>query len=292
MRHISMPYLLAILTSFSLFSSNLLAQNPARGVKFEQIGLEQGLSQVTVLCIEQDHQGFMWFGTQHGLNKYDGYNFTIYKHDALDSNSVSDNFVTSICEDHTGTLWVGTRGGGVNRFDRSTEQFTRFINDPQNPNSLSGNRIGKIYEDRYDTLWIVTTRGLNRFDDEQEQFTRFLNNPENPNNNWIQAICEDSTAPNILWIGTANGLFKFDRRQEQFTRPVPDPQNPLSNRLKITSRVSGSNGIIPLGASGMLFDGQGFHLILVNFDTFGIFVFNQSRLHFQSRSGCGFTNTI
>ncbi|MGH7457187.1 MAG: ligand-binding sensor domain-containing protein, partial [bacterium] len=108
-------------------------------IKFERIGLEQGLSQNTVHSILQDHQGFLWFGTQVGLNKYDGYNFTVYQHDVFDSTSLSDNVVQSIFEDHTGTLWVGTMRGGLNRFERETEQFTRFAHDPKNPYSLSHN---------------------------------------------------------------------------------------------------------------------------------------------------------
>jgi hypothetical protein len=56
----------------------LFAQNPARGIKFERIGMEQGLSQSTIYCIRQDRQGFMWFGTQDGVNEYDGYGFIVY----------------------------------------------------------------------------------------------------------------------------------------------------------------------------------------------------------------------
>jgi hypothetical protein len=74
----------------------LLAQNPARGIKFERIGLEQGLSQSSVWCILQDHKGFMLFGTQDGLNKYAGYGFTVYEHDAQSENSISDNNIASI----------------------------------------------------------------------------------------------------------------------------------------------------------------------------------------------------
>jgi len=204
----------------------LLAQNPARGIKFERLGLEQGLSQSTVSCILQDHQGFMWFGTQDGLNKYDGYRFIVYKHDVQDSNSLSNNFITSIYEDRSGTLWIGTRAGGLNRFERNTERFTRFINDPPNPYSLSDNLVWEIYEDRAGTIWIGTRRGLNRFDREKELFTRFLNHPDKPHNeDWVQAICEDSTSRNTLWIGTAGGLHRFDREKEQFTRVIHDPKD-------------------------------------------------------------------
>jgi len=230
----------------------LLAQNPARGIKFERLSREQGLSQSTVFCILQDRQGFMWFGTEDGLNKYDGYNFTIYRHDALDSSSLLGNSVFSIYEDHTGTLWIGT-DNGLNRFDRDPDspstrfngksgQFIHIVNDPKNPHSLSGNLVSSIYEDHTGTLWIGTSNGLNRFDrpdsslkepnGKSGQFTRFANDPNNPyslSNNSITSIYEDSAAGNTLWIGTnGGGLNKLDREKEQFSRFVNDPNNPYS----------------------------------------------------------------
>lgn len=90
---------------------------------FERIALEQGLSQTTVYCIFQDSRGFMWFGTRDGLNKYDGYGFTVYKHRAENPQSLSNNSVRALYEDPAGMLWVGT-DGGLNKFDREKETFT------------------------------------------------------------------------------------------------------------------------------------------------------------------------
>jgi ligand-binding sensor domain-containing protein len=208
----------------------LLAQNPARGIKFEHIPLEQGR---TIYSILQDHQGFMWFGTADGLIKYDGYGFTAYRHDAFDSLSLSSNGVYTIYEDHTHTLWVGTVGGGLNRFEREREQFTRFVNNPNDPHSLSFNSIGAIYEDRSGTLWIGTADllseaggGLNQFNREKQQFIRFTHDPSDArslSHNTVWAINEDHTG--TLWIGTQNGLNKFDRDKQLFTRFAHDPKN-------------------------------------------------------------------
>jgi len=128
-------------------AQNLYAQNPARGIKFERIGLEQGLSQISVQCILQDRKGFMWFGTEDGLNKYDGYRFTVYKNDPNSPNSLSNNDVKSIYEDRSGVLWIGTGSGGLNKFDREKEAFTHYLHDPNNPNSLSNKGVNSIYED-------------------------------------------------------------------------------------------------------------------------------------------------
>src|SRR5438552_15909445 len=92
-------------------------------IKFKRFSLEQGLSESYISCILQDRRGFMWFGTQDGLDRFDGYGFTIFKHNAKDPNSISNNYVTSICEDRYGSIWVGTMGGGLNRFDPKSQHF-------------------------------------------------------------------------------------------------------------------------------------------------------------------------
>ena len=109
-------------TAIIATSVNLSAQN--NDIKFEHLSLEQGLSQSAVICLLQDSRGFMWFGTEDGLSKYDGYDFVVYRHDPQDPQSLSDNFVESIYEDQSQVLWIGTRGGGLNQFDREKETFT------------------------------------------------------------------------------------------------------------------------------------------------------------------------
>ncbi|HKB45115.1 MAG TPA: two-component regulator propeller domain-containing protein, partial [Chitinophagaceae bacterium] len=92
----------------------LNAVSQKQNIKFEHLGTEQGLSQSNVLCILQDSRGFMWFGTRDGLNKYDGYEFTVYKNKADDKNSISNNYIQAIKESKNGYIWIATRGGGLN----------------------------------------------------------------------------------------------------------------------------------------------------------------------------------
>src|SRR6266702_6438019 len=92
-------------------------------LKFTHLSIEGGLSQSNVTCILQDSHGFMWFGTRDGLNKYDGYKFTVFKNTEGDSKSISNNFITSLIEDKKGDLWIGTWGGGLNKLDRQKDQF-------------------------------------------------------------------------------------------------------------------------------------------------------------------------
>ncbi len=240
-----------ILLLISCLPVNFYAQN--RPVKFEHLTVEQGLSKNIVICILQDRQGFMWFGTQDGLNKYDGYRFTVYKHNPLDSTSLSGSGVGSIYEDRSGTLWIGT-DGGLNRFDREKEQFSRFVHDPNNPSSLSDNKVSSIYEDHKGTLWIGTWGGgLNKFDREKKQFSCFVNDPKNPfslSDNRIRVIHEDSQ--DVLWISTwGGGLNKFDRKKEQFTHFLNDPKNPHSLSHNIVWPIyEDSKGVLWIGTWG------------------------------------------
>ena len=91
-----------------------------------QLGKQQGLSQVSVIDILQSRDGYIWIATQDGLNRYDGYEFKVFRHDNKDPNSISDNYIWSLVEDEHGHIWVGTRGGGLNKFDPKTEKFINF----------------------------------------------------------------------------------------------------------------------------------------------------------------------
>jgi signal transduction histidine kinase/ligand-binding sensor domain-containing protein len=205
--------------------------NSERPLKFEHLSTAQGLSQSTVLCILQDRQGFMWFGTQDGLNRYDGYEFRIYRHVETEPGSLRDNYILSLFEDRAGTLWVGTNKGGLNRYDPQTEQFTAYVNDPRDPESLSLNAVTSIVEDQAGYLWVATDgQGVNRFDRRTGKFKRFLNDPasyENRRANIVLRLYLDRAG--TLWLGTAWGLHEFDQRTNQVVRRYShDPADPQS----------------------------------------------------------------
>jgi ligand-binding sensor domain-containing protein len=96
--------------------------------QFDHLSLEHGLSQTTVVCIRQDRQGYLWFGTADGLNKYDGYSVAVYRNNPRNPHSLSDDWVTAICEDPVSpnALWIGTAKGVLNKFDRKSGRFTRY----------------------------------------------------------------------------------------------------------------------------------------------------------------------
>ena len=133
-------------------------------LRFEHLSIEQGLSQSSVNVIHQDSQGFLWFGTQDGLNRYDGYSFKVFKPEPDNPNSISNGWITGIAEDQNGYLWIGTGLGGVNRFDPSTGRFTQYLHEENNPNSLVDNHVQALLADRNNQIWVATTEGLDRLD--------------------------------------------------------------------------------------------------------------------------------
>jgi ligand-binding sensor domain-containing protein/serine phosphatase RsbU (regulator of sigma subunit) len=203
-----------------LFSSN-------RDIRFRNISLEEGLSQSVVSCILQDSKGFMWFGTQDGLNKYDGYSFKVYRPDPENPKSISNNNIITLHEDHLGAIWIGTNGGGLNKFDRETEQFIHYQREPNDPTSLSSDFVRAVHEDRSHVLWIGTDDGLNRFHPETGTFTCYRSNADDPSSlssSAVSVIYEDRSG--VLWIGTADrGFNPFDPETETFTRHQVEPGN-------------------------------------------------------------------
>jgi PAS domain S-box-containing protein len=200
--------------------------------KFERIANEQGLSQNTIYCIYQDSRGFLWVGTEDGLNRYDGYNFTVYRFDPDKAGSLSNNGIHAICEDKYNTLWFGSEEG-LNQFDRLHEQFTTYKHDPQKSGTtLSDNFIHSLLVYNSDTLWIGTARGLNRWNGDNKTFTSYFLPPSPDNDESINAIisiCEGDSGN--LWVGTGKGIYSFDCEKATFSREYPlqlSPGNPAS----------------------------------------------------------------
>jgi len=212
-------------------------------IKFEHISISDGLSQSVVNCILQDWQGFMWFGTQDGLNRYDGYKFTVYKNERGNKNSLSNNYIYCIYEDRLGNIWVGTTNGGLNKYDREKDSFINYMHNSNNNSSLSHNRIRAICEDHLGNLWIGTSfGGLNKFIKDENRFIRYKKDPDDSSgigSNSIHFIYEDKK--NNLWIGTwGDGLKRFDFEKDIFVSYKNDSDN--IEAKKISSIVEDFSG--------------------------------------------------
>ncbi len=174
--------------------------------RFERFSTDEGLSQSSVRSILRDHRGFMWFGTDDGLNKYDGYRFTPFKRDPEDPGSLSDNYIRALYEDRERVLWVGTNLG-LNAFDRATGAFRRFFAAEGDGPGLADNSIHAIAEDGEGYLWVGTNAGLSRLDPTRariESFHPVEGDEETIPDDRIRALHVDTDG--VLWVGTLAGI--------------------------------------------------------------------------------------
>ncbi|HCW07706.1 MAG TPA: hypothetical protein DGG95_10130, partial [Cytophagales bacterium] len=195
------------------------------------------ISNDTVSAVLVDHLGNVWAGTSSGLDLLDQQTnkFKHYRHDPKDPKSLIYNFVRSVYEDREGTLWIGTgmawdthQKGGLNKFNRASDNFTIYQHDPKDPNSLINNKVRALFEDSHGNFWVGTSGdGLHSLDRKTGKFTRYLNDPKNPNKlsrppltsayfDHITFITEDFEGQ--LWIGTwSNGVNRYNPATNEIT---------------------------------------------------------------------------
>jgi serine phosphatase RsbU (regulator of sigma subunit)/ligand-binding sensor domain-containing protein len=205
-------YILCLLSLHITTISNLFAQTDS--IIIEHLSTKDGLSHKHIHCVIEDSYGFLWVGTDDGLNRYDGYEFIVYKNDFGYTSSLSSPVITVLTEDKNGNIWVGTPNG-LNLYQRHTDSFVRFNHDPENEYSISNNGIDALLIDSKNSnyVWIGTNGGgLNLFDIDLQRFYSINHNPENNNSlggDNVQALFQDSFGD--FWIGVGNsGLDKIN----------------------------------------------------------------------------------
>lgn len=205
-------------------------------MRFKQISLDQGLSNNFVYCALRDSRGFMWFGTECGLNRYDGYEFLIYKHDQSDLKSLSNNTVRAIIEDEQGNLWLGT-ADGLNKYDNYTKRFKHFLTEADLDSPYTHTNIFAVVRGPLNHLWIGCRQGLILFNTTSEsivkRYTHDALNPESLPNDAIKVLYKDRD--DNLWIGTREGVAKLKQGTDNFEYYSHDPENPCSisdNRIQ------------------------------------------------------------
>lgn len=213
----------------------LLAQST--DITFEQLFLQHGLSQSIVKSIVQDQIGYMYFGTEDGLNCYDGYKFSVIRHKPGDANSISYNDINALCVDSRGNIWIGTFNAGLNRYDPVSEKFTRFRSAPGDSGSLSHDNINAIIEDHSGCIWVGSDRGLNKLTpsaarDGTCRIDRFLHVPGDAgslSHDTVYSLCLDRDG--ALWVGTGGGLDRLEPGKGgalHFTHFRHDEKDPAS----------------------------------------------------------------
>ena len=215
-RYILQSYCYLVILVGLFLSPETICQPEA--ISFQTISVDDGLSQSSVFSVFQDKRGFLWLGTNDGLNRYDGYRFVVYKPDPENIHSITGNRIFVIFEDSKGTLWVGTEGG-LNRYDRARDRFDSYIHNDNDPKSLINNQVHSICEDRAGRIWIGTRRGVSIYDRNRGTFENIVNiagNNSSLSNNFVWDIFEDK-ASNI-WVGTDRGLNKYNDKTKNFQR--------------------------------------------------------------------------
>ncbi len=234
----------------------LVAQGARAGEEIsglDRLTIEHGLSQSTVQAILQDRDGFMWFGTMDGLNRYDGYNFVVFRHDPEHpASTLSDNDIRSLYEDRSGAIWVATAGGGLCKYDRSTGEFTQFRHDPIDVEGITGGEVTAMFEDSRGSFWVGTSEGLNLFNRSSGVFTRFrYSDGENSRQIENGITCIYESRDGTVWFGTTAGLRKYDPSKGTFGK-FDSPENSIRSR-KISSLLEIDPGKLWIGTDNGLF---------------------------------------
>jgi len=203
--------LLCVATSLMLVTDAVAAQ---RSLRFERLSVDEGLSQHSVLSILQDRQGFIWFGTQAGLHRYDGYRMTVYRTNTNDPGSLPDNYVSASYQDAQGYLWFGTKGG-LARHDPATGRFQRFALEEAGRTVMRG--VNAIVPGPDGGLWLATSDGVVRFDPVHGTHRDYVHDPEQPSSlrdNRVNRLAFDNAG--ALWVGTVTGLDRLDIASSRF----------------------------------------------------------------------------
>jgi two-component system, sensor histidine kinase ChiS len=231
-----------ILSVICLLATSALCQD----VNFRHLTIDNGLSQNAVYSILQDSQGFMWFGTKDGLNRYDGRNFVVYQHNPFNPTTISDAFVMKLYEDSKGRIWTGSFLGEINVFHRSTDSFQKIKPISKTGEPLISSEITAITQGADGTMWIGTkSDGLLRIlvDENNESansYKQYLNDPDDDrslSSNSISNLLMDENE--TLWVGTDFGLNALNVERELFTRTFFETKHPeappISGDYKICS---------------------------------------------------------
>jgi len=181
---------------------------------YPNISTVPGLPSKMVYSVFKDSRGFMWFGTENGLYRWDGYDFKIYQNDPNDSTSISGNLISKILmEDEEGNIWIGTQASGMNIYNPNTETFTRFYREPEFQFDFDFNWINTALIDKEGDIWLTAelSGGINNFDRSAGTITSYWQKTDDSTSwlNRISLIYEDRTGR--IWVGSYKGLHIFNK---------------------------------------------------------------------------------
>lgn len=204
----------------------------AQTIRFDIYSSEQGLSAANVRALTQDKKGYIWIGTESGLNRFDGFNFKIYKHNPEDTTSLPSSNIKQLFVDSDGILWIGTLGEGICYLNREKDNFVRFPYGKDDESSIYSGEVDDIYEDNNKNIWFATIRGLTKYNKKTKKFKNYKEDKSNPNglpSKYVKGIVQDRDG--TLMIVHDAGLSKINFITEDsisFENFLYNPSNPFS----------------------------------------------------------------
>ncbi len=223
--------------------------------RFQHYSIEHGLISTEILCLAEDHQGYIWVGGVGGLYRFDGHEFIPIELDSQ-MNTPQADAVSYIYEDPGNSLWISTLGSGLKKLDRKTGAITQYFADEEDSLSLSTNGVVRMLEDSEGQFWVGTHRGMFLMNREEGTFRYFPHDSSRPNRT-IHVMSLDMTEDGSLWIGTiSQGLFHFDPRQKIFSHfelPFNDEENITDYQVRIRKTFEDSRGDLWVGSTAGLF---------------------------------------
>jgi len=205
---------------FLLLFFYINAWSQIKQIRFKRLTIDDGLSLSSVYCIHQDSKGYMWFGTEDGLNRYDGKNFRVFRDDPFNENSISNKWTDLIYEDKTGNLWFGSRGG-LTKFEPKYEIFSQFKTSSEKTKRISSDSITVLLEDTKKQIWVGTVIGLNRIDIKTNKTHIFSE---------IKSRINDLTLDKNgnIWIATSSGLYFYEKEKDTLKKVKFEADNNFS----------------------------------------------------------------
>ncbi|NMM48861.1 ligand-binding sensor domain-containing protein [Marinigracilibium pacificum] len=200
-----------------------------KDIKFDHLDNVQELQYRSVTDISQDALGFIWFASQDGLLRYDGYSVRVFKNIPGLGNSLSDNNIRALASDSTGNIWIATQGGGLNKYIAKEERFEVYKNNKNDNTSISGNAVWSVIVASDNTVWVGTwANGINKFNPETGKFTRINPDTQFP----VLAIHEDNDGD--IWF-TSDGLYKYSPKTQEITTYKPQEGGMNSTNIRTIS---------------------------------------------------------
>jgi len=236
--------LVMLLVCAAILPTNVVAQittqsldsysQPQRNLRFASFSADQGLSQDSVTALVQDQQGFVWIGTQEGLNRFDGQTIEVFERDPFNVSSLAHNWIWTLMLANNGELWVGTENG-ISVHDSDTNSFTNLRHNPNDKNSLSSDRIRALHQDSLNNIWVGTVNaGVNRIDAATGNVQRYYFDEDDVSSipdDAVLTISEDRQGQ--IWIGfDGGGIALYDAKNDVFVR---DPHQSEDQNLSFES---------------------------------------------------------